>query len=109
MNLNNRQFIENRNIEAKTVGQSAADLIIRTIVRHHFRLFVLVQVCLALSAAVPATSNGAQALSDNATAESGITFPADGRWSPTGNLNTARDIHTATFLPNAPVLRAGGL
>src|SRR6266513_420882 len=45
MNLNKRQFIKNRKIKAKTVGQSAADLFIRTIIRDHFRLFVLVQVC----------------------------------------------------------------
>src|SRR4030095_3276298 len=111
MNLrqNKRQSNKNRNIKAKTVGQSAADLIIRIIIRHHFRLFVLVQVCLALSAAMPTTSNGSQALSDNATAESEMTFPAEGRWSPTGNLNTARDIHTATLLSTGLVLVAGGL
>ena len=109
MNLNNRQLIKNRNIKAETVGQSAVDLIIRTIIRHHFSLFVLTQVCLALSAAMPTTSNGSQALPDNATAGSDVTSPANGRWSPTGNLRTARDIHTATLLPNGLVLVAGGL
>ena len=109
MNLNKPQFTKNRNIKAETVGQSAANLIIRTIIGHDFRLFVLAQICLALSAAMPTTSNGSQALSDNATAESDMTFPADGRWSPTGNLRTARDIHTATLLPNGLVLVAGGL
>ena len=98
MNLNKTQLIKNRNIKA--VGQSPADLIIRTIIRHRFRLFVLAQVCLALSAAMPITSNGSQAVSDDATA---------GRWGPTGNLHTARDIHTATLLPNGLVLVAGGL
>src|SRR5205085_4801646 len=86
-----------------------ADLIIRTIIRQHFRLFILAQVCLALSAAMPTTGNGSQALSDDATAESDVTFPAEGRWSPTGSLHTARDIHTATLLPNGLVLVAGGL
>ena len=108
MNPNKRQLIS-RNIKAKTVSQSVADLIIEAITRHHFRLFLLAQVCLALLAAMPTTSNGAQALSDNDAAESDMTFPADERWSSTGNLHTARDIHTATLLPNGLVLVAGGL
>src|SRR5204862_8262419 len=105
---NKTQIIKNRNIKTKAVGQSAADFIIGTTVGRRFKLFVLAQVCLALSAAIPTTSNGSQALSENTTAQSDMTFPADGRWSPTGNLNTARDIHTATLLPNGLVLVAGG-
>src|SRR5436190_56129 len=112
MNLNKRQFIKNRKIKAKTVGQSAADLFIRTIIRDHFRLFVLVQVCLVLCAAMPTTSNGGQALSDNVTAERDTTFPAAGRWNPpgtlTGSLNVARQLHSATLLPDGRVLVAGG-
>ena len=100
--------MKTRNAKPET-AQSLPDLFIRPIIRQHFRLFALAQVCLGLSAAVPTTSNGWQALSDNATAESDITVPADGRWSPTGNLRTARDIHTATLLPNGLVLVAGGL
>jgi hypothetical protein len=35
--------------------------------------------------------------------------PASGTWSVTGSLNTARDEHTATLLPNGKVLVAGGI
>ncbi len=34
--------------------------------------------------------------------------PASGAWSSTGNLNTGRELHTATLLPNGKVLIAGG-
>src|SRR6266480_4313393 len=31
-----------------------------------------------------------------------------GTWTPTSSLNTARDLHTASLLPNGMVLVAGG-
>src|SRR5262249_31975287 len=34
--------------------------------------------------------------------------PDTGTWSETGSLNTARQVHTATLLPNGMVLVAGG-
>jgi len=37
-----------------------------------------------------------------------IYDPASGGWTPTGALNSARGIHTATLLSNGQVLVAGG-
>ncbi|HZS17621.1 MAG TPA: kelch repeat-containing protein, partial [Candidatus Udaeobacter sp.] len=109
MNLNKTQLTKNRNIKAENISQSAAGLGIRTIIKHHFKLFIRSQICLALSAAMLNTTNASQPLPDNPTTGSDMTVPDAGRWRPTGNLQTARDIHTATLLPNGLVLVAGGL
>ena len=34
--------------------------------------------------------------------------PTSGTWTETGDLNTARNLHTANLLPNGMVLVAGG-
>ena len=51
------------------------------------------------------------AAQDNADVELNQSVPAHapGRWKVTGDLVTAREIHTATLLPNRHVLVAGGI
>ena len=50
------------------------------------------------------------AAEDNAAAELSQSVPAQapGAWKVTGDLVTARELHTATLLPNGRVLVAGG-
>src|ERR1043166_2662774 len=50
------------------------------------------------------------AAEDNAAAELSPSVPeqAPGRWKVTCDLVTARELHTATLLPNGQVLVAGG-
>ena len=50
------------------------------------------------------------AAGDNAATELSQSVPAQapGAWKVTGDLVTARELHTATLLPNGRVLVAGG-
>ncbi|HLN99847.1 MAG TPA: kelch repeat-containing protein [Pyrinomonadaceae bacterium] len=45
----------------------------------------------------------------NGTNMAALFDPVSETWSSTGNLNTGRELHTATLLPNGKVLIAGGL
>ena len=47
-------------------------------------------------------------LLDVATSGSMVMAQSPGTFTPTGNLTTARQFHTATLLPNGRVLIAGG-
>ena len=49
-----------------------------------------------------------QARSGSATSSGPVQDPTTGIWALTGSLNTGRDGHTATLLPNRLVLVAGG-
>src|SRR5207247_714920 len=55
-------------------------------------------------------SMGSVAAADNAAAKLSQSVPAQasGAWEVTGDLVTARYLHTATLLPNGQVLVAGG-
>src|SRR6059058_1314962 len=75
------------------------------LLRGAFHLILLVAVCVIPFALGQRATTKQSAV---ATLSAGDA-PAGGTWSVTGSLNTARNLHTATLLPNGTVLVAGGI
>src|SRR6266480_5627893 len=70
--------------------------------------FALFATANPLQLASGASVNGSPQTKASVVLRSKTAIPSSGNWTFTGSLNTARDVHTSTLLPNGMVLVAGG-
>ena len=80
-----------------TTRQAFQKLIAHTHAGRCLSLAALAAVCSGL----PGIASGFQMFSHETTVETHMSLAANGNWTTTGNLNTARDTHMATLLPKA--------